>query len=225
VLAVAAAAARPAPTVRRDNNPRSPRSGAQVQVRPTAAMPAVIVKRSLSRLVTTAASPQLRLLPTPTRTLRNGKNTRTAFISAVVPTSARAVPCCRTVPQGFSLSRPSRCAVASVSRPPLTGALRRPARQITTGPVPDQGPQGVVVVAATWAAGSPTLTSLRTVEPGPRVRTVTTERYWKDTKTGDAEQAGARDPAAATPAGAVLIRSAAPEWIGRRRPAPRHFST
>src|SRR3954463_1817297 len=97
-----------------------------------------------------------------------------------------------------------------VSRPPLTCALRRPARQITTGPVPDQGPQGAVVVAATWAAGSPTLTSLRTAEPGPRVRTVTTERYWKDTKTGDAEQAGARDPAAATPAGAALIRSAAP---------------
>src|SRR3954447_20861474 len=52
-----------------------------------------------------------------------------------------------------------------VSRPPLTGALRRPALQITTGPVPDQTPQGAVVVAATSAAGSPTLTSLTTVEP------------------------------------------------------------
>jgi hypothetical protein len=114
VVAVAAAAQRPAPTVRRDNNPRSPRSGAQVQVRPTAVMPAVIVKRSLSRLVTTAASPQLRLLPTPTRTLRNGKNTRTAFISAVVPTRCACCPSLPNCPAGL----------LTVKTKPLRGGLR-----------------------------------------------------------------------------------------------------
>src|SRR3954452_18479131 len=53
-----------------------------------------------------------------------------------------------------------------VSRPPLTGALRRPALQITTGPAPDHAPGGGGR-GGDMAAGSPTLTSLRTVEPGP----------------------------------------------------------
>src|SRR3954454_14215088 len=77
-------------------------------------MPAVIVKRSLGRLVTTAASPQLRLLPTPTRTLRNGKNTRTAFITAVVPTRCTCCPSLPNCPAGL----------LTVKAKPLRGGLR-----------------------------------------------------------------------------------------------------